>query len=75
LVAAADKIHNLRSIVEEYEGHFAEYLTDFNGTPEERMQFYTSLHAILNQRLTNDIIHEFNHVFNEYQAFNEKNTN
>lgn len=69
IVAAADKIHNLRSIVEEYHGAFEDYLRDFNGTIPERLEFYGALHSILNSKLQNAIIHEFNHVFDEFQSF------
>lgn len=69
IVVAADKIHNLRSIVEEYHGAFEDYLRDFNGTIPERLEFYGAIHSILNSKLQNPIIHEFNHVFNQFQSF------
>lgn len=69
VVAAADAIHNLRSIVEEYQGNIAGFLNDFNGTLEDRVTFYEQKSLIFNARLQNDILNEFNHVYNEFRAF------
>lgn len=69
LVAAADTIHNIRSIIEEYEDNIVDYLTDFGGTLEDRLIYYQKFSNILNTRLKNPIINEFNHVFQEYKAF------
>ncbi len=74
LVAAADKIHNLRSIIEEYDTAFEQYLEDFRGTTAERLQFYEVIHEILNNRLENDIIHEFNYVYRAFKKFIEDHT-
>lgn len=69
VVAAADKIHNLRSIVEEYHNHHVRYLKDFGGDLRDRLLMYQEISNVLNRRLKNDIIHEFNHVFSEYKNF------
>ena len=69
IVAAADKIHNMRSTIEEYHDDRPRFARDFGGTEEERMAIYQSISNILNSRLENDIIHEFNHVFDEYKKF------
>lgn len=69
LIAAADKIHNMRAIVEEYFDDHPRFLADFRGTLEERMLMYQEISNAINRGLKNDIIHEFNHVFEEYKNF------
>jgi len=69
VISAADKIHNMRSIVEEYHDNQKAFLRDFPGDLDERALRYQNLSNILNRRLTNDIIAEFNHVYSEYKNF------
>ncbi len=69
VIAAADKIHNMRSIVEEYFDDHPRFLADFQGALEDRMLMYQEISNTLNRNLKNDIIHEFNHVFEEYKNF------
>lgn len=71
LIAAADKIHNMRTIVEDYYDNHSQFLADFGGKLEERILMYQEISNILNRRLNNDIIHEFNNVFTEYKNFIE----
>jgi (p)ppGpp synthase/HD superfamily hydrolase len=69
IVAAADKIHNMRAIVEEYYDDHVRFLADFGGTLEDRMLMYQDISNAINRGLKSDIIHEFNHVFEEYKNF------
>ena len=69
LVAAADKIHNMRTVVETYFDEPLKFKQDFGGTLKDRMEHYQFLANIFNRALTNDILHEFNHVFSEYRDF------
>ncbi|CAG1022856.1 guanosine-3',5'-bis(diphosphate) 3'-pyrophosphohydrolase [Methylococcales bacterium] len=69
LVAAADKIHNMRSIVEEYYDNHEGFIKDFSGSLDERAMRYQDLSNLLNRRLQSDIIAEFNHVYTEYKNF------
>lgn len=69
IVAAADKIHNMRSVVEEYFDDHSRFLADFKGSLEDRMLMYQDISNAINRSLKNDIIHEFNHVFEEYKNF------
>ena len=69
LVAAADKIHNMRSVVETYYDDPDRFLKDFGGSLEERLEQYQDLSNVFNRQLDNGIIHEFNHVFTEYKNF------
>lgn len=69
LVAAADKIHNMRSLVEEYYDDYERFVKDFGGALDERAMMYQDIANVLNSRLKNDIIAEFNHVYTEYKNF------
>ncbi|MCA9364089.1 HD domain-containing protein [Candidatus Kaiserbacteria bacterium] len=69
IVSAADKIHNMRNLIEEYYDAHARFMKDFGGTLEERVRVYQEISNILNRRLKNPILSEFNHVFEEYKKF------
>lgn len=69
IIAAADKIHNMRSIVEEYYDDHVRFMADFGGNIEDRVLMYQDISNAINRGLKNDIIHEFNHVFEEYKNF------
>jgi (p)ppGpp synthase/HD superfamily hydrolase len=69
IVAAGDKIHNIRSMVETYWGKEEELLADFGGSLEDRLRIYQEISNIFNRRLTNGILAEFNHVFEEFKQF------
>ncbi len=69
IIAAADKIHNMRSLVDEYYNDHARYMKDFGQQLEERVLVYQDLSNVINSRLKSDIVHEFNHVFSEYKNF------
>lgn len=69
IVSAADKIHNMRSVVEEYHQEHQRFLKAFGGSLEDRLKQYQEIADILNKRLDNPILAEFNHVFTEYKEF------
>lgn len=69
LVSAADKIHNMRSIIENYYDDHTGFLADFEGPLQKRIMVYQEISNILNRRLENGIVGEFNHVFDEYKKF------
>ena len=69
LVSAADKIHNMRMMVETYYDQPSNFLSDFDGTLEQRVEQYQNISNVFNRRLHNDIIHEFNHVLTEFKNF------
>ena len=69
MVSAADKIHNMRCIVDEYYDKRSEFMADFGGSLEDRLAQYQNISNVLNRRLKNDILNEFNHVFTEYKNF------
>ena len=61
----------MRSVIEEYYEDVSSFLADFGGTLDDRVMVYQQISNILNRDLKNDIIHEFNHVFDEYKKFIE----
>ncbi len=69
MVLAADKIHNMRSIVEEYFDNHSGFMADFGAYPEDRLLMYQEISNTLNRTLKNDILAEFNSVFAEYKKF------
>jgi (p)ppGpp synthase/HD superfamily hydrolase len=69
IVAAADKIHNFRSMVEEYHADIERFKRDFGSHGDQRLEFYQAVSNVLNSRLKNAIVHEFNHTFKEYKEF------
>jgi (p)ppGpp synthase/HD superfamily hydrolase len=69
LIAAADKIHNMRAIVEEYYDDHPRFMAEFKGSLEDRVMMYQDIANAINRSLKNDIINEFNHVFDEYKEF------
>lgn len=71
IVCAADKIHNMRSIIEDFYDKPSEFVANFGGSIHDRLVMYQDVSNILNRRLNNDILEEFNHVFTEYKNFLE----
>ena len=69
MIAAADKIHNMRTVVEAYYGNPTRFKRDFGDVMKERIDHYQALANLINRRLESDIRSEFNHVFQEYQQF------
>jgi (p)ppGpp synthase/HD superfamily hydrolase len=69
LVAAADKIHNFRTIVEDYHDSPDRFKQDFGGNYDERLELYSEIARVLNDRLDGALLDEFNHVFDEYKKF------
>ncbi len=69
LIAAADKAHNFRTLVEEYHDDHKRFLQDLGPNIEERMEAYQIIANVINSRLKSNIVHEFNHTFNEFKQF------
>ncbi|OGG66725.1 hypothetical protein A3I99_04845 [Candidatus Kaiserbacteria bacterium RIFCSPLOWO2_02_FULL_45_11b] len=69
LVAAADKIHNFRTTVEDYTDDHERFIQDFGKNFEERLESYQNIANVINNRLSGRILAEFNHVFEEYKQF------
>lgn len=69
LIAAADKIHNMRSMVEAYYDDHERLLADFGDSMNDRIMMYQEISNIFNRNLNNAILSEFNHVFEEFKTF------
>ncbi len=69
LVAAADKIHNFRTVVEDYTEDYDRYVQDFGKNFDERLEIFDEISQILNKRLDSPIKDEFNHVHAEFKQF------
>ncbi|MCA9359426.1 bifunctional (p)ppGpp synthetase/guanosine-3',5'-bis(diphosphate) 3'-pyrophosphohydrolase [Candidatus Kaiserbacteria bacterium] len=69
LVAAADKIHNFRSIIDEYYDNHNGFLRDFGTNLDNKLEAYQNIANAINSRLSDGIVHEFNHTFKAYKEF------
>lgn len=69
LIAAADKAHNFRTIVEEYFESHGRYIQDFGPHIDTRLEAYQDIANAINSRLKDGIVHEFNHTFEIYKEF------
>ncbi len=69
MIAAADKAHNFRTIVEEYYEAPSRFLQDFGKNLTERLEVYQTLANVINNRLEGPLLNEFNHVFESYKEF------
>ena len=65
MIAAADKIHNIRSLVDGYESHGDRVWTLFRGKKDEMLWFYESVLRILQEKLHHPIIDELEKTLSE----------
>jgi (p)ppGpp synthase/HD superfamily hydrolase len=69
LIAAADKAHNFRSIVEEYYEDHSRYTEDFGPHLDKCLEGYQAIANAINSRLKDGIVHEFNHTYEQFKKF------
>jgi len=69
IIAAADKSHNFRAMVDEYYSAHNRFIQDFGPDLEGRLESYQAIANAINSRLTDGIVHEFNHTFSAYKDF------
>lgn len=69
MVAAADKMHNFRTSIEDYSDSHDRFIQDFGKNFDERIECYQIIANVINNRLSGNILAEFNHVFEEYKNF------
>jgi len=69
MIAAADKAHNFRTVVDEYHTDPNRFMQDFGKNLDERLEAYQSIANTINSRLKDGIVHEFNHTFEAYKQF------
>ncbi len=65
IVAAADKIHNLRSMIRSYEKEGEAIWEKFNSPPDKKLWFYNEVLKILDSRLESPIVEEFRNTYEE----------
>ena len=68
-IAAADKIHNFRCIIEEYHDDPERFVADFGQHHVDRLTGYQAIADAINDRLSDGIVEEFNHTFDLYKQF------
>lgn len=69
LVSAADKIHNMRSIVEEYNNKPDLFISHFGSSIDDVQNKYEKLKMLLHERLKSDILNEYDHVHELFKTF------
>ncbi len=69
LIAAADKMHNFRTMIEEFTDDYEAFATSFNSNYDEILEGYQLVANVVNKRLNGAILAEFNYVFNEFKQF------
>lgn len=69
MIAAADKSHNFRAIVDEYFDDHNGFIKDFGPYLDSRLEAYQCIANAINSRLADGIVHEFNHTFQAYKNF------
>lgn len=69
LIAAVDKMHNFRTMVEDYIDAPERFIQDFGSNFDERLEVYQNIANVINNRLDGPVLAEFNHVFDEYRNF------
>lgn len=67
MVCAADKIHNLRTLIADYHQLGESIWQNFNATPRQKLDYYGQVLEVLKRRLDNPIIAELTSVFQEAQ--------
>ncbi len=64
-VSAADKIHNLRSTIDDFKKYGPSIWKNFNTSVENNLWFYASVHEVLKRRLNSVIVDEYEKTLNE----------
>lgn len=68
-IAAVDKIHNFRSMIEEYHDNHLRFMQDFGKNLDERLEVYQAIANSINKRLDGPLLAEFNYIFEQYKEF------
>ncbi len=74
LVCAADKIHNLQSMIEAYQVKGEALWDNFNAPKDKKLWLYEEILKILKQRLQNPIVAELEAVYAQAEKILLKNT-
>ena len=65
MVATADKIHNLQTIIDDFKKHGPSIWKNFNAGLEEQLWFFKAVLDIVEERLDSKIVPHFRRVFNK----------
>lgn len=65
MISAADKMHNLRSMIDEYKASGDKIWAKFNAPEEKKIWFYGEVLSILKRRLKNPIVKELEKTYKE----------
>lgn len=69
LISAADKIHNLRSMITDYHDRHQDFIADF-GHVVERIAFYRAIQSILRERLgAHSVMEDFDGAVVDFERF------
>jgi len=68
LVCAADKIHNLHSIIDDYAVLGDKLWDSFNASKEQKIEYYGKILEVLKLRLRSDIIKELEDIYAEVKS-------
>ena len=56
-------------MVDDYYTEHDKFVRDFGGNIDERLEAYQEIANVVNSRLVDGIVHEFNNTFEEYKKF------
>ena len=65
MISAADKIHNLRSMIDEYKKSGEKMWPKFNAPEEKKLWFYGEVLSVLEERLKSPIVKELAKTYEE----------
>lgn len=65
MISAADKIHNLRSMIDEYKKGGEKIWKKFNAPEDKKVWFYGEVLSVLKERLQNPIVKELEKTYHE----------
>ena len=69
LVAAADKKHNLSSVLKDYKKNPSSFFKEFSGSIDERIGYYEKMVEIIIGNLDSPITEDLEKIFKEYKNF------
>src|SRR3989338_266608 len=65
MISAADKMHNLRSMMDEYKKSGGKIWAKFNAPEERKLWFYGEVVSVLKERLDNPIVKELEEAYED----------
>ena len=69
LIAASDKIHNMRSMIEAYIGNEAQFMVDFGKNFQERITFFEVIRESISEKVPEKLLKEYDMVFEQFKSF------